>query len=99
MSLFVSIVGISRFFLLVIIFKSHKYLSLVSDTVLLLSNLLQSLTTMDKTANVVLDIESLVQSSDKTTGSPKMTVSAFTLVYHPIRRIYSLFDIFLLLSF
>ncbi|KAJ8618481.1 hypothetical protein MRB53_014667 [Persea americana] len=33
----------------------------------------QSQTTTDKTANVVLDIESLVQSSDKTSGSPKMT--------------------------
>ncbi|XP_043715980.1 uncharacterized protein LOC122664289 [Telopea speciosissima] len=30
-------------------------------------------TAMDKTANVVLDIESLVQSTDKSSGSPKMT--------------------------
>lgn len=28
---------------------------------------------MDKTGNVVLDIESLAQSADKSTGSPKMT--------------------------
>ncbi|XP_042487502.1 uncharacterized protein LOC122067726 isoform X2 [Macadamia integrifolia] len=28
---------------------------------------------MDKTANVVLDIESLVQSTDKSSGSPKLT--------------------------
>lgn len=66
---------------------------------ILLSYLLQSQTTTDKTANVVLDIESLVQSSDKTSGSPKMTVSDLTLVNHPIRRIYSVLETFLLLSF
>ncbi|XP_058098036.1 uncharacterized protein LOC131243008 isoform X2 [Magnolia sinica] len=36
--------------------------------------LIQSqITAMDKSANVVLDIESLAQSSDKSSGSPKMT--------------------------